>query len=1138
MGPPPGYSPSGMPPPPGAPPQQQQQQQQGRSAASSSPTKPLHQRERIDPSQMPNVRPFLRGSSQSAPIYHPRSAVSADPSGSGAGGPASPSAPDSSVAPPPPADSRYLVRDDGNASPRLMRATTFHFPRDRGVNEDVGVPLGLVCAPLWNGPAGFVCRSGGGSNDDDEAAGAADAGGHLNGSAENGAGSAGAAGATHGEDPEAVPVIRSQNGGGPVTPVRCTRCSSYLNPFATVSNHNAHTIEFECNFCSRSNFVQLTADPNDPQYSPEVTSLATMCGTVEYEVGGEYITREREKYELADGADLGGELHGVVEGSVHLYAIDCGDEEKLGVYLNALEYMARDVHAHCLRQPDQNGDGGGGKGPNVGLILFRANKIAVPYLRHKRHVGLADRINPSHRDGVGEAATPLRSSLHEEEEEAAVALMTDVTLDPFCPLPLGEFTFDLSAPLGLARLRRVLGEAPGLVNDVLADDMKKTHGISGSKLSCAGAALAVLGDALSQSNGIGRGTLLTSRRPNYGVGALRDRELSAPTPAAGAKMGARSAAGTGGTDNKYARWDLERELYTPLQDIVGKEIKFAVGADQKTGKFYKDLGDRCVRDGTSLDVFMSTPLVEPPNAATAQTAQFLDLATLGELCRLSCGSLRWVRYDPTDMDEFSSGLREELARNMCSHAGYDALFKVRCSAGVRVKALTSPHVGPGRVLADESALGILDDEPSFELTYVSPHTTVALAIEHKVGGIPAEKDSWGRKIPGDPMCYFQSALLYTASDGRRRVRVSTLGLRTTTLASDAFRSSDFGTTASVLTRRAVAALRNPPNNDVIIAGGPLKDARNDSFRKCVDILANYRIYTSAKNSPLGQLILPETLQLLPLFCLSLRKSRMLSECLPKGVISSATPSPNADDRASALFDGGNASPSSAMLDVHPNMFRLTPTEDGDERKRWGEWIAPNVDSRHFQDDAVALAANGPVARLPPLLQPSVACLDDDGMYLLDSGSNLFLYVGNAVPRSVQEELLEWRKREDGTPLGSSKFVLSSTSDLGRRTRNVAEQLRRYVAPSAAASSCARRTYLPLVIVTPAGDSSTRSGMGVGAGRVGAGGRGGGKALDDVFLALMIDDATTHERGYTDFLVTVHRQVKENAEKASSLPWDE
>ena len=56
--------------------------------------------------------------------------------------------------------------------------------------------------------------------------------------------------------------------------------------------------------------------------------------------------------------------------------------------------------------------------------------------------------------------------------------------------------------------------------------------------------------------------------------------------------------------------------------------------------------------------------------------------------------------------------------------------------------------------------------------------------------------------------------------------------------------------------------------------GSLHRVRTNVLDECVSVLANYRAHTSVRSSPGGQLILPESMQLLPLFCLSLRKSRM------------------------------------------------------------------------------------------------------------------------------------------------------------------------------------------------------------------------------------------------------------------------
>ena len=76
-------------------------------------------------------------------------------------------------------------------------------------------------------------------------------------------------------------------------------------------------------------------------------------------------------------------------------------------------------------------------------------------------------------------------------------------------------------------------------------------------------------------------------------------------------------------------------------------------------------------------------------------------------------------------------------------------------------------------------------------------------------------------------------------------------------------------------RRYLDAGARQAISDLEEAGeGSLHNARTKMFQRMVSILANYLLHTTAMSSPAGHLILPETLQLLPLFCLSLRKSRM------------------------------------------------------------------------------------------------------------------------------------------------------------------------------------------------------------------------------------------------------------------------
>ena len=696
-----------------------------------------HQVERINPSQIPRVPCFTRPDGHPARVYRTKRAVLGDVGGVGGGGSGggyptnydggyggpNPTGWGASgggsfggggiggggggpveLRAPPPADSRYVVVDDGNASPRLIRSTCFAFPRTRGVSEKVGVPLGLLCTPMGVGSDGFVSRVVGGSlppkMEVDNANGETDGDGALPSQQQQQAQRYEAQCTL-----ESVPLIRSPfPGGGPVKPHRCPRCQAYLNPFCRNPHVDAGSmirgasLTFTCNMCGHHARVDAVVDVNDPAYSLDLTAAATRYGTVEYEVGGtispEYVTRNGST-STADGDGSGSGLGPVRQ--VLLFGIDTAPDEEMGdmvqYYANAVRRVAKEMGDWWTRQGEEirrgpapttssGRDGGagssnpGGDGsvsthesstsshnPRVGFFLYQSDRIIIPHYR-KRFESRADHLAPHVQDGVsGEVAgTRRHASRNDEELELTVAVMADVVDDPFSPLPCYDFTYDVTESLQMRRLDAALDAIPSLVKDCFPDNRQLPQHERGK--SCGGAALAVLSSALSTTGG--RGVLLTSHRPNFGVGTLRDREA-------------------GGAAKHYQQIQSEKELYTPLQHLVKRQISFASasgsngtttatsnsnaanakgGSEMASATFYTKLGATSATDRVVLDILVSTPLVENGAAGAVGTGQprsrFLDVATLSELCRNTCGKFRWLKLDSDNCQGYSQTLSEEI----------------------------------------------------------------------------------------------------------------------------------------------------------------------------------------------------------------------------------------------------------------------------------------------------------------------------------------------------------------------------------------------------------------------------------------------------------------------------------------------
>jgi protein transport protein SEC24 len=488
--------------------------------------------------------------------------------------------------------------------------------------------------------------------------------------------------------------------------------------------------------------------------------------------------------------------------------------------------------------------------------------------------------------------------------------------------------------------------------------------------------------------------------------------------------------------------------YTPVQVLS----KFRTPDDESAAKFYKKLGTECVTNRVSLDIVMHC------DPTTGQT--FLDLATLGELCRVTCGNLLWL----PSFGDWQGALQEELRRRVQLFEGYDAVFKLRTSAGIQVKSFLS---NPGVV--QESMLG----SQELELSSISTGTTIAVELDYRVGGIPKT----------NKLAVMQSALLYTTLHGKRRVRVSTLALPVSASSREVFRSIDFSATAAMIMRMNAARLHQiPPEEN---ATPPRANTRASVYHECLHALTSYR-RVSAGGVSAEHPLLPETLQLLPLFVMSLMKSPLLRPTLmmsptfrpgrdPQGPLAT-TPSvvirPSGDDRAYFHAYASQASPVSAMLLVYPRLYPVSGLESG-----FGDWVeSPGPELSGY-------------VYLPNPLRPSMEVLQDDGMYLIDNGLRIFLWMGKSVPESIKDQarsqsLSEWN------PLAYRimwQLLAFNNADRGH--------------------ACEVRPVHPPLLNALIGEGTTPS------------------PTDSMVMDLMIEDAIGGEKEYEEFFLRTHNSIR-------------
>jgi protein transport protein SEC24 len=367
--------------------------------------------------------------------------------------------------------------------------------------------------------------------------------------------------------------------------------------------------------------------------------------------------------------------------------------------------------------------------------------------------------------------------------------------------------------------------------------------------------------------------------------------------------------------------------------------------DTKTLSIYKELKDLCIKCNLCVDVFMCS-----------ENDEFRDVALFGDICSFTGGNLHNFKGSMT-LDDNIHRLDSELTNSLCNVCGSEAIMKLRTSLGVRVDQI----IGKGSFseINGEVELAGLDQFSTFCFTLRNDAT---LKDEDKV--------------------HLQLAVLYTTSNMERMVRVHNLTLVASNNPTSIFRYTDLDTVTCTLVKIAAdKALLNPLSNDSI---GP----RSFLNKSVSEILLKYRLNCSSQ-SPKGQLILPESLKVLPLFILGMLKHPAFIEnttgtdTTPRRSKSLVKVTVRADERAYELRRLLSLPIKNTINSLYPRMFALHLFED---------------------DLSGAIDFSGDMgSHLPRSLIVSSEVFESDGVYLLDEGSTLYLYIGRNVSQSRIEE---------------------------------------------------------------------------------------------------------------------------------------
>lgn len=205
------------------------------------------------------------------------------------------------------------------------------------------------------------------------------------------------------------------------------------------------------------------------------------------------------------------------------------------------------------------------------------------------------------------------------------------------------------------------------------------------------------------------------------------------------------------------------------------------------------------------------------------------------------------------------------------------------------------------------------------------------------------------KITEEDGVYIQAAILFTSCSGQRRLRVVNLSLNTGSSMAEMYRNCELDTLVNFTAKQSISRLMesNP------------KNVKENLTNSCAQILACYR-KNCASPSSAGQLILPECMKLLPLY----------TNCLIKSDAISGGADVGCDDRAFLMSAVSSMDVDTTVAFFYPRLFPIHNLH-GDE--------------------------------MPKPMRCTIEKITDDGVYLLENGLYLFMYIGLAAdPNWIQE----------------------------------------------------------------------------------------------------------------------------------------
>ncbi|EGR34087.1 sec23 sec24 trunk domain protein [Ichthyophthirius multifiliis] len=339
---------------------------------------------------------------------------------------------------------------------------------------------------------------------------------------------------------------------------------------------------------------------------------------------------------------------------------------------------------------------------------------------------------------------------------------------------------------------------------------------------------------------------------------------------------------------------------------------------------YKDLSLLLLQKSISIDLFIFS-------------SEYTDLSTTSQLSTITGGNINF--YPNFTPELHSEKLHYNLFRNITKSYSIDCILTLRTSPGLILEGFYT-------------VIGNIQTR-DVQISYLDPDYTLGIAYKQKDKIIQNQ-------------AYVQFAVLYSSLDGKRLIRVFNLALQVQNNIQGIFKNIDFDATFGLLIRKQLSLLNIQNTNQI----------KDTLIAQTVNILYSYRNYC-VQGSSQSQLILPETLRMLPIIVQSLLKQEAFRfyQLILDDKICQNTPYWLNQWLYSKVY---------AIHNIKNETFNDLNVQIGSI----------------FEDDKVVM---------PNSIPSTIDRIISNGVYIIDNGESLYIWIQKNVKMICQKIYLKYKK---------------------------------------------------------------------------------------------------------------------------------